>query len=222
VSETRLDIEDRRARLLSMVRPLRFIFWGGLLCLFDLSISWVSGSSGFRFDFLNDFLGMILISFGIFRLSRIGLEAGHPTSMNFVKVVSVISTFKALVDHVIFEAPTSWVLFWMFFVLAQLAAILVFCSTMRTLCRREYLDEAARSWATTTMLFTVIFVIPLGFFCAAGLIAMATGRSFDVEVGPAGLVVLPILAIPIVHFFMSTSRMARAAGNMGHQAPSQV
>ena len=43
------------------ISSLRLIFWGGLLCIFDIAFTMRSGHSGYRLDLLNDFVGMIMI-----------------------------------------------------------------------------------------------------------------------------------------------------------------
>jgi hypothetical protein len=213
-----MDNEERRSRLLGVITPLRLIFCGALLCLFDFSFSIMTNAGSFEFYILNDLLGMILITVGVFRLGAIQVTHTYSTGMAFVMVVSIISTIEALIDqmdalidHWIFRAPDGWIFFWTFFGLVSLAAIIVFCLCMRLFCREENLDGPSRSWHTTTMLFLFIFVLPLGLFYIAALIAMITGQSFNIDLGPAGLLVLPIFAIPIIHFFVSTSRMAKAA-----------
>jgi hypothetical protein len=40
------------------VAPLRMIFWGGLLCVFDITFSQTTNGQGFKFDILNDALGL--------------------------------------------------------------------------------------------------------------------------------------------------------------------
>ena len=40
---------------------------------------------------------------------------------------------------------------------------------------------------------------------------MLAGESFNVDLGPAGLVLQVVFAIPLIHLFVATSRMARAA-----------
>ena len=214
-----IDPEAQRAQLLETVRPLRFIFWGGLLCLFDFSFSSTTNGEGFRFDILNDFVGMVLITFGVFRLGRLEVTHSFSRAMTFVKVVSVIATIKALIDHAIFQTPDGWGFFWTAFGLAELTAVIVFCLTMRLLCRVNELEEPARSWRTTSILFIIIFAAPLGLFYAASLIAIVTGESFHINLGPAGIPALLVLAIPLIHLFVSTSRMARAAESIGTALP---
>jgi hypothetical protein len=213
-----MDNEERTSRLLGLITPLRLIFWGALLCLFDFSFSSTTNGEGFKFDILNDLLGMILITVGVIRLGGIEVTHTYSKGMTFVKVVSVISTIEALIDHWVFRAPEGWAFFWTLFGLFRLAAIIVFCLSMRLVCREENLAEPSRSWHTTTMLFVIIFVLPLGFFYIAALVAMVTGESFNIDLGPAGLLLLLIFAIPIIHFFVSTSRMAKAAKDLSWES----
>ena len=205
--------DDRRARLSAMITPLRLIFWGGLLCLIDITMTQRVNGVGFKFDLFDDFLGMLLVTVGVFRLARFAPSRSYAKGMAFVKVVAVVSTFKELIDHWSFSTPDVWDLAWTAFSLAELTAMVVFCSTMHLLCRVMDLDEPARSWNTTTVLVVVVYAIPLGLLHAVSLVAGMIGRSFHFNVGPWGLLVLPLFAYPLIHFFVSTSRMARAAGH---------
>ena len=204
--------DDRRAPLPAMITPLRLIFWGGLLCLIDVTFTQKVNGSGFKFDLLDDFVGMLLVTAGVFRLGRFAPSRSYAKGMTFVKIVAVVSTFKALIDHWIFRTPEGWDLAWTAFSMVELAAMVVFCSNMHLLCRVTGLDEAARSWKTTTLLYVVIYTIPLGLVYASSLIAGMTGRSFHYNAGPWALVAIVIFAVPLIHFFVSTSRTARAAG----------
>lgn len=82
---------------------------------------------------------------------------------------------------------------------------------MRWFCDEAGLWEAVRSWRTTTVLFVVIYLLPLGLFHLAAIWAMVSSTSFNIDLGPAGLLLLPVFAIPVVHLFISTSRMKRGA-----------
>jgi len=204
--------DNRRAGLSAIITPLRLIFWGGVLCVIDITFTTKVNGSGFKFDLLDDFIGMLLITVGVFRLSRFTASRSYDKGMAFVKVVAVLSTFKALIDHWVFRTPQAWDLFWTVFSMAELAAIVLFCSLMHLLCRAHELDGPARSWKTTTLLFVLIYAIPLGLFYFAGLISMLTGKSFNFNLGPAALLLIMVFIVPLLHFFASTSRMARAAG----------
>jgi hypothetical protein len=205
--------DDRRANLAAMITPLRLIFWGGLLCLIDITMTQRISGSSFKFDLLDDFLGMVLVTIGVFRLSRFAPSRSYAKGMAFVKVVAVVSTFKELIDHWNFDTPHVWDLAWTAFSMVELAAMVVFCSTMHLLCRVYDLDEAARSWKTTTVWYVVVYTIPLGLVYASSLVAGMTGKSFHYNVGGWALLAIVLFAFPLIHFFVSTSRMARAAGH---------
>ena len=56
------------------ITPLRLIFWGGLLCIFDFHLTQTTNGHGFKFDVLSDALGSILIAVGVFRLGAIPIH----------------------------------------------------------------------------------------------------------------------------------------------------
>ena len=194
--------------------PLRLIFWGGLLCVIDFHFSWISGSSGFKIDILNDLLGMVLITVGVFRLEPICATYNLQTPIQVIEVVAVISCLEAAVDHFIFEWPGLLSFSVFVFGLLKLGAILIFCITMSRLCIAEELLDAARSWKTTTVLFAVIYVVPLGLFYAAAAVAIAFDKSLNIDLGVAGLLLIPVFIVPLIHFFVSSSRMIRSVNSV--------
>lgn len=187
--------------------PLRLIFWGGLLVILDFRIS----TPEFRFDVLNDFFGMILITVGVFKLAALDETPSYRRGLRFVQVVSVLGTIKAFVGHFVFATEPLWDIGWTLFSLVTLAAIVVFCFTMRLLCRIHGLERPAASWKTTSILFILIYLLPLGAFYVASLVAMLGEKSFNLNLGPAGLFLVLVFVIPLIHLFVSTSRMKRAA-----------
>src|SRR5688572_29645676 len=174
--------------------PLRLIFWGGLLCLFDFSFSSQSNGHGFQFDILNDLVGMALITVGVFRILGLRLDEKRRGMLLFVAVVSVVSTAEALLDHFIF--PRHELFFWLATLigLAELTAILFFCVVMKS----------------TFLLFLFILVIPLGSLHLIGIVTTITGSGFSVNLGLEAILVLIVFFIPFIHFLVSTSRMIRA------------
>lgn len=201
------------------VTPLRLIFWGGLLCIFDFTFSQTTNGQGFKFDILNDAVGTILIAVGVFRLAEIPVHSRYATVMKFLRVVSVLAVLEAILDHFIISLPLAFYFALNLFGLVTLAAIVAFCVAMRWFCVAAHLGQAARSWNVTTALFVVIYVIPLGLFYLAAAAAIVTGKSFNIDLGPAGLILLPVFAIPLVHLFISTSRMKRGAETLNHPPP---
>ena len=195
----------------SAIRPLRLIFWGGLLCVFDFNFSQTVNGSGFKFDVFNDAVGCALIAWGAVVLASIRVHDRYAKAMTFVKIVSILAFFGAVRDHWIVRTPPIIDFILNLFGLITLVAIVVFCIAMRWFCEQARLVEAAASWRTTTILFIAIYLLPLGLLYIAGTIAIAANKSFYFNPGPLGLIVIPIFFVPIIHLFISTSRMKRSA-----------
>lgn len=195
----------------SAIRPLRLIFWGGLLCVFDFNFSQTVNGSGFKFDVFNDAVGCALIAWGVVVLACLRVHDRYAKAITFVKVVSILAFFDAVRDHWIVRTPPIIDFILNLFGLITLVAIVVFCIAMRWFCEQARLVEAAASWRTTTILFIAIYLVPLGLLYIAGTIAIATNKSFYFNPGPIGVFAVPIFFVPLIHLFISTSRMKRAA-----------
>jgi hypothetical protein len=193
------------------VTPLRLIFWGGLLWIFDVSFSSTVNGEGWRFDLLNDTLGAILITIGVFRLAAAPVGGRFRAVMTFVKVVAVASVVETALKHLVFAHPAPLAFALGALSLAQLAATILFCLAMRWFCDAAAIPPVARSWRVTFLLFATIYALPLGLLYLASLFALMTGGTFHLNLGVGGLLLLPVFAVPLVHLFVSTSRMKRAA-----------
>jgi hypothetical protein len=204
-------IHPLRATLLEAVTPLRLIFWGGLLCVFDITISSTTNGYGFKFDILNDAVGVLLILIGVVKLMNFSVDQRYDTAMQFVLVVTVVALLDAIRAHFIMPLPNLVSFALSVFGIVRLVAVIVFCVAMCWLCQSRRLPESAASWVVTTWLFVLIYLLPLGFFYLAAAIAIASNTSFNINLGPAGLLLLPVFALPIIHLFVSTSRMKREA-----------
>lgn len=198
-------------KLQRAVAPLRLIFWGGLLCVFDLSITWTVNRQGFKFDILNDALGAVLIAIGVCKLAGFSGQPRYVWAMFFVVVVALLSILDTIRAHFILPLPDPVHFALSLFSLVRLVAVVVFCVAMRWLCQEKCLPMSAASWLTTTWLFGIIYLLVLGLFYIAAAGAIVAGTSFNINLGPAGLLLLPVFALPIIHLFVSTSRMKREA-----------
>ena len=152
-----------------------------------------------------------MIAYGVFLLASAPVNRRYSSVMTFVKIVSALAVLDAIRDHFIMPLPPPVHVLQTAFGLACLGAIIAFCVAMRWYCEEAQLPQAAASWSVTTMLFVVIYLLPLGLLYLAGIYAMLSGTSFSFNLGPVGLLVLPVFAIPLIHLFVSTSRMSRAA-----------
>jgi hypothetical protein len=189
------------------LRPLRMIFWGGLLWIVDIKIN--------GFDICNDVLATILIALAVFRLARIDVSDRYRSAMTFVKVMALISVVRSAVQLFNLDLGSLSILFTLIS-LAQLSATIIFSLSMHWLCREAGMPRSAASWKLTMILFIAIYAVPLGCVYLAGIFAQITGSDFHYNFGAA--VVLPALIAfftPIVHLFISTSRMRREAAGGG-------
>jgi len=193
--------------VLRAVGPLRLVFWGGLICVFDFKIN--------GFDLLNDAAGMVMVAVGVSRLAGTVVNARYEAAMSFVRVVAVLAVIVAVVTQLPFNPGPLGSFGFQVFGLVELAAIVVFCVAMRWFCEEAELAAPAASWRTTTLLFVIIYAVPLGVLYCASALAILTGESFNIQLGPAGLVLLPVFFIPLIHLFVSTSRMASHTRDAG-------
>ena len=199
------------------IMPLRLIFWGGLLSVFDLTFT----GNWWRFDVLSDMVGLVMIVWAVYRLGRFEVHRSYQLAMRFVLMAAVLACFKAAHDHFIYATPAAMDVTVSVIGVLAMAATVVFCFGMKWLCRRFDLDRSERSWKVTAVLFVCVYAIPHGLFCIVAAIAAAIGSPIDLELGRGMILVVAIFALPLIHLFLSTSRMQRdiqsqVSKNAGH------
>jgi hypothetical protein len=208
-----------------IITPLRLVFWGALIYILHFNVGFSSGRSSFQIDILNDVIGGILITLGVFRLGNVRVNATYGLTMGFVKLFAFLSIPMAVLAH--FSVPLESVEGSLLVLLevavrllgiANLAATVAFCVAMRWLSASRQLALSEASWQTTTLLFLIVHAIPLCFFNLLGIATLALSDPFHVRFEPEPallLVLVPMLLlgalIPVIHFFVSTSRMRREA-----------
>jgi len=193
------------------VRPLRLIFWGGILWLIDFSFSSTTNGEGFRCDVLDDTVGTVLITVALFRLSAAPVPGRYASVMFAIKVIAICSVVETVIKHFIFPHPAPLDFIFGVLGLAQLLGTVLFCMAMKWFCIDAGMIQVAESWRVTFLLFCFLNALPLGLLNLASMFAMITDSSFHVNLGPAGLLLLPVILLPLIHLFISTSRMRRAA-----------
>jgi hypothetical protein len=138
--------------------------------------------------------------------------------MAFVLVVAFLAILVAVHDHFVYDQP-QWVSS-----VVQLApvvgltATVVFCMAMRRLSAATGLEQSAQSWKITTLLVAVISLIPLGLIHAAGAAATLNVETSTFELPNLLVAFVVAQIIPLVHFFLSTSKMAREAESAANVA----
>ncbi|MFV8321046.1 beta-propeller fold lactonase family protein [Mycobacterium sp. 23] len=205
----------------SAISALRWIFWGALICLVDLTYSQTVNGVGWKFDFANDAVGVLIILRGISRLARIRVHDRYRSALRFAKITAVFSLADAVHAHFIYDTPAAIALFFSLVDAAEMIATVVFCVAMRWLSEAAGLRRSAKSWKITTLLFVIIYLIPLGVLSCAVAISIALRSPFHIDLGPPGLLLLPVFAAPLIHFFVSTTRMKAEAQLPAHEPPPQ-
>jgi hypothetical protein len=199
-------------QLKTVVGPLRMIFWGGLLIVLDFRIN--------GFDLLNDVLGMLLITWGVGKLSGFPVSARYRSLMLFVLVMALLSLVKSVIMQFDARAISQAILMLLLLIsMLSLVAIVIFCGCMLEFCLKAGLGPAGNSWRTTRVLFIVIYLIPLGACYLILAASMLGGRPFDYNLGTWALLLIPIFFVPLIHLFISTSRMKRGASQASQPAP---
>src|SRR5581483_7718529 len=94
-----------RQHVIAAVKPLRFIFWGGLLWIFDLTFTTTTNGTGFRCDVLDDTVGTLLITIAIFRLAGAPVGPRYGAIMTFLEPVAIASVIATAMHHFVFEKP---------------------------------------------------------------------------------------------------------------------
>lgn len=195
------------------ITPLRLIFWGGILCVLDLCFSVRVHGRGMEIDILNDVLGAALIVVGVFRLRTIPVNHAYLKVMVFVQVGAYLHLLDAIYDVAIGPVPPMIALAEYLAGIVILLGIVAFCVAMRWFCNEARLPEAARSWWVTMILFVSIYFVPLSIVFTWSAFAIVSGKSYSYQpdIGMFTLLVIGVFFIPLIHLFVSTSRMKRAA-----------
>ena len=188
------------------------IFWGGLLCVFDVSFSQVTYindeiASGFRFDFLNDFVGMLLITWGVLELAKFQIDDTYRKAMKFVFVCAALNSLEALSEHLVFNLPVLVSILLHVLSLVTLAAAVLFCTSMIQLSKAYLLSTSAGSWLKTRALVTFLWAVPFGILHLISIFALVTNSPIYLDIGLFVIPVWLLVAIPLVHLFISTNRM---------------
>lgn len=154
---------------------------------------------------------MLMITWAVHRLSGFSKQQRYAKQMMFVLIAALLGWLNALHAHLIYDTPTPIAFLSNLISLIGLVATVVFCRAMRGLCEELGLRRSHASWQVTTALFVLIYLLPLGLFYLAALVAIATQSSFNIDLGPAGLLLIPVFLVPVIHLFISTSRMKNEA-----------
>jgi hypothetical protein len=200
------EIELQPYDIKRAITPLRLIFWGGIICVFDFKYN--------RFDILNDVIGAIMIAWGVFGLSNLRVHQRYRVAMLFVKIISIFSIAEAISAHFHYKVPSLISFVMHLYGIAKMLATVIFCVAMRWLCTAAGLTRSEESWKITAILFGVVYFIPWSLLHFVWIVCLITGKSFSFNMGAAALLILFVFFVPLIHLFISTSRMKREAASI--------
>jgi len=132
------------------------------------------------------------------------------------KPLAVLSCLLALSDNFYWRRPTFFPIAISLNGIAAMFAIVVLCRAMRWLCTEATLVRSAQSWGRTAFLCTIIYLIPIGIFYAVAAERYSRsprGRTININLGegPETIFFFAVFLVPLIYFFVSTSRMKQEA-----------
>jgi len=154
-----------------VIVPCRLIFWGIIVCAVGLYVG--------SFDIFNDFVGMLLIFWGVVRLSRIPIARLYQQLMWFPVIVAFCATIIAFYGAILVPLQPTWLpppnatVFAMWFLCAfvSLVCMVLFCCCMQKYCEVMSWERALASWLFSAKMTSrgvlipfMIFVIPMFVF----------------------------------------------------------
>jgi len=190
--------------------PLWVIFAGGWMGFIDVTVELKFRERSLRFDLLDDFAGMLLVCWGVFRLAAIRVPGNAGRVLAFVKAVAVLAALEALLEHLDLEPLSALGLLWAAIGLVKAGAVVAFFAALRLFCAALECEGPAISWRTTMWNFVVLFAIPTTVFRVADALALMGITAGPLDLGPDGRPLLAAMVFPMIHFGFSILRVRRA------------
>lgn len=142
-------------------KDLNLIFWGIIIILLDFHYSQTTNGVGFKFDFIPDILGAIMIFLGVFSIS--GSVIANPSflrNMRFVVLGALIQIVLSIDDFFIYHESV--------FIssVREIASIFIsisivlFSSAMIVLSDEKSLKKSSINWRIARHLFLCLYIVP--------------------------------------------------------------
>ena len=158
-----------------IIIPLWLIFWGIIICILDIRIN--------HFDIINNFVGMLMISWGVISLSRASISARYQQWMFFVVIIAIIDTIFTFFTEVLLITSV-WNLDWhqnmivsalqLAWAIVLFAGILLFLWSMKEYCSVMNWERALASWRYSTKLIICCVVIVSVVFTGITIVFLST------------------------------------------------
>jgi len=192
-----------REEIASIAGSLDFICWGVGIWVIDVTVNL---GTNYNFDIINDFLGIVLIGCGVFRLGRIDVGERYRNMLAFVKAVVFLAGLQALSDNLGLRTPKAVSAVLSLLELLKALGIILFCRAMVWLCSELGFSRAAGSWRVTLLLYVFTCLVPAWLLGVIGLLRGGGRITLDIGIIPTVLVLSAFTFVPLIHFFVSAWR----------------
>jgi hypothetical protein len=143
-----------------VIVPCRLIFWGIIICAVGISVE--------TFDIFNDFIGMLLILWGVVLLFRVPISRRYQRRMSFLVVIAILSTIMAFYGAIVLPLKPAWlpppgnIVFALFFFCAfvSLVSMLMFFRCMKEYCAVMNWERPLASWRFSARMTMYGVLIP--------------------------------------------------------------
>ena len=188
---------------------MTFLIVGGFLCLIDLKYTRLNRSgtsvSGWRFDFLNDTLGVALILYGLKEFWSAPFGEKFNWLIRGACLIACVSLLLTFVEYRVFKVPDWWVAIRNIWGMVRLAGVVMFCHAMVLMAEVMGLNRSLRSWKFTERMFWFLYVLPLGaaYVVSFGAV-LKLWKGLQSESTLLTVSVLGLLALPLLSMIRST------------------
>src|SRR5262249_13943291 len=144
------DSYEMRKRFARILLPLRAIFWGGLLCVFDFNL--LLGGQRFQVDTLNHAVGMVLIAGGVSVLAAQKVDSRYDWLMSSSAAIAGALTVGAFTKLLRPDWLIQIQVLVPLFRILGLAATIAFTLAMKRLAVVAAAPTLEQSWRVTAEL----------------------------------------------------------------------
>lgn len=193
--------------MIQQVKNLNLIFWGILIVIFDLTISSTLNGIGFKFDFINDLVGSVMIFMGLYKISKIELlKTSFNSKMNYCLIASGFHIVYSISNFFIY--PVSDYVDTLKNVINLFIdwGLVSFAGAMIILTRETALKTSLNRWIIAKKLFFWIYFLPFVILNLITEILFYTKKyhfSWSSELGlkesVGSILIIALLLVPIIY-----------------------
>lgn len=200
-----------------VIRPLWFIFAGGLLCCITFGVTAIlQDGNNWNLHLPNQPIGAALIAIGVWQLGRIDIDLDYTRLMHFIFVVAILQAVATTADFFPYPKDPLIVLARIVINLASIVGAIGFCLCMRWFCLDMGLRRSAKKWMKT-MVVICCSCSPIAFVQLYMLLvvlkAVESQPSATVQTGWPWfwwyLLVIALMVGPPVAFLLNILQMRR-------------